>query len=73
MIKAQAHNRQSESCILALFAGYRSAAYLCHAFKIIKRGFVEKPEDYLYSGAGNYYGMKGLIDIDTLDPLIVFV
>jgi hypothetical protein len=35
--------------------------------------FVEKPEDYLYSSAKNYYGMKGLIDIDLLDPLIITV
>jgi hypothetical protein len=35
--------------------------------------FVEKPEDYLYNSARNYYGMKGLIDIDMLDPLIIFV
>ena len=39
----------------------------------VKAGFVEKPEDYLYSSARNYYGMKGLIDIDMLDPLIIFV
>jgi hypothetical protein len=36
----------------------------------VKAGFVEKPEDYLYSSARNYYGIKGLIDIDTPDPPI---
>ena len=33
-------------------------------------GIVEKPEDYLYSSARNYYGMKGLIDVMLLDPLL---
>jgi putative transposase len=33
-------------------------------------GIVEKPEDYLYSSARNYYGMKGLINIVLLDPLL---
>ncbi len=36
-------------------------------------GIVEKPEDYLYSSARDYYGMKGLIDITFLDPLIITV
>ena len=33
-------------------------------------GIVEKPEDYLYSSAGDYYGLPGLIDIMIVDPLI---
>ena len=33
-------------------------------------GIVEKPEDYLYSSARNYIGMKGLIDVILLDPLL---
>jgi hypothetical protein len=33
-------------------------------------GIVEKPEDYLYSSARNYAGMKGLIDVLLLDPLL---
>ena len=37
----------------------------------VNAGFVEKPEDYLYSSTRSYYGMKGLIDIILLDPLIV--
>ena len=37
----------------------------------VKAGFVEKPEDYLYSSARDYYGMKGLLEIELLDPLIV--
>ena len=39
----------------------------------VKAGFVEKAEDYLYSSARSYYGMKGLIEIDFLDPLIIAV
>jgi hypothetical protein len=39
----------------------------------VKAGFVEKPEDYLYCSARSYQGMKGLMDIDMLDPLIIFV
>lgn len=30
----------------------------------VKAGFVEKEEDYLYSSARNYAGLKGLIDVD---------
>lgn len=30
----------------------------------VKAGWVEKPEDYLYSSARNYAGLKGLIEID---------
>ncbi|MBV9962292.1 MAG: transposase [Parafilimonas sp.] len=39
----------------------------------VKAGVVEKPEDYLYSSARSYYGMKGLIEIDLLDPLIITI
>jgi hypothetical protein len=34
-------------------------------------GFVEQPEDYLYSSARDYYGIKGLIDILLVGPLLV--
>ena len=34
-------------------------------------GIVEKPEDYLYSSARNYMGMKGLIEVILLDPLLM--
>jgi putative transposase len=37
----------------------------------VKAGIVEKAEDYLYSSARNYIGMKGLIEISYLDPLII--
>nr|WP_225586921.1 hypothetical protein [Algoriphagus sp. Y33] len=30
----------------------------------VRAGLVEKPEDYLYSGARNYSGLKGLIEVD---------
>ena len=33
-------------------------------------GIVEKPEDYIYSSARDYYGLPGLIDIMIVDPLI---
>ncbi|MBS1600836.1 MAG: transposase [Bacteroidetes bacterium] len=37
----------------------------------VEAGIVEKPEDYLYSSARDYYGMKGLIDTILLDPLLM--
>ena len=39
----------------------------------VRAGFVDKPEDYLYGSARSYCGMKGLIDISYLDPLIITV
>jgi len=29
----------------------------------VEAGFVEKPEDYLYSSARDFYGKKGLIEL----------
>jgi putative transposase len=37
----------------------------------VHAGFVEKPEDYLYSSARDYYGLKGMIEITKVDPLLV--
>ena len=37
----------------------------------VASGFVEKPEEYLYSSAKNYYGMSGLTDIIQMEPLVV--
>ena len=37
----------------------------------VEAGFVEKPEDYLYSSARDYYGLPGLIEILLVDPLAV--
>jgi putative transposase len=37
-------------------------------------GFVEKPEDWLYSSAKEYYtGKKGLINILFIDPMLITV
>ena len=36
----------------------------------VEAGFVQKPEEYLYSSARDYYGIKGLIEISLLDPII---
>ena len=33
-------------------------------------GFVEKPEDWLYSSARNYQGMKGIVDVLIIDPIL---
>ena len=33
----------------------------------VKAGFVDKPEDYLYSSARDYVGIKGLIDIELIE------
>ncbi len=37
----------------------------------LEAGIVEKPEDYLYSSARDYYGLPGFIDVLLVDPLIV--
>ncbi len=36
----------------------------------VEAGFVEKPEEYLYSSARDYYEGKGLVEITRLDTLI---
>ncbi len=33
----------------------------------VKEGIVEKPEDYLYSSARDYCGVKGLVEIEFMD------
>ncbi|HOX83213.1 MAG TPA: transposase [Chryseolinea sp.] len=33
----------------------------------VKEGIVDKPEDYLYSSARNYAGIKGLLEIEFMD------
>ena len=33
----------------------------------VKEGIVQKPEDYLYSSARDYAGMKGLVEIEFMD------
>jgi hypothetical protein len=37
----------------------------------VEAGFVEKPEEYLYSSARDYYEGKGIIEITRLDTLIL--
>ena len=38
----------------------------------VEAGFIEKPEDWLYSSAKDYYnGRKGMIDILLIDPMII--
>ena len=37
----------------------------------VETGFVIDPVDWKYSSARNYIGMKGLIEISYLDPLII--
>ena len=32
----------------------------------VKAGWVEKPEDYLYSSARSYAGLRPLIEIDSI-------
>jgi hypothetical protein len=36
----------------------------------VEAGFVEKPEDYLYSSARDYYGIPGLVEILMVEPLL---
>jgi hypothetical protein len=33
----------------------------------VKAGFVENPEDYIYSSARDYAGIKGMIDIELVE------
>ena len=37
----------------------------------VEAGLVEKPEDYLYSSARSYCGMKSLIDVLLIEPLVI--
>ena len=37
----------------------------------VEAGIVEKAEDYLYSSARDYYGMKGMIDIIIVEDITV--
>jgi REP element-mobilizing transposase RayT len=37
----------------------------------VQAGFVEKPEDYLYSSARDYYYLKGMVEIIKLEPILV--
>jgi putative transposase len=37
----------------------------------VAAGYVEKPEDYLYSSARSYYDLPALFEINLLEPLVV--
>jgi putative transposase len=37
----------------------------------VAAGFVEKPEDYLYSSARDYAGMPGMIDVILVSPVVL--
>jgi putative transposase len=37
----------------------------------VTAGIVEKPEDYLYSSARNYYELPALIDVILVDPMVI--
>ena len=37
----------------------------------VTAGIVEKPEDYLYSSARDYFGLKGMIEIKLIDSFTV--
>ncbi len=36
----------------------------------IVAGIVDKPEEYLYSSARDYYGLPGLIEINLVEPMV---
>jgi REP element-mobilizing transposase RayT len=37
----------------------------------VQAGFVEKPEDYLYSSARSYNGIESLIETSSIEPLVI--
>ena len=37
----------------------------------VKAGFVSRPEEFLYSSAGDYFGNRGLVEVSLLNPLII--
>ena len=39
----------------------------------VEAGFVEKEEDWLYSSARKYYGLKGLIEVIYIEPQLIVV
>ena len=58
----QQHNQQLEILNSEIF--YKKLEYL--HMNSVEAGFVEKPEDYLYSSAGDFYGKKGLIELSYI-------
>lgn len=39
----------------------------------VEAGFVDKEEEWLYSSARNYYGLKGLIEVILIEPQLIVV
>ncbi len=39
----------------------------------VEAGFVEKEEDWLFSSARNYYGLKGLIEVTLIEPQVITI
>jgi REP element-mobilizing transposase RayT len=50
---------------------YQKLKYIHH--NPVEVGFVEKEEDWLYSSARNYYGLKGLINVILIEPQVIVV
>jgi len=36
----------------------------------VEAGIVDKPEEYLYSSARDYYGFPGLLEINLVEPMV---
>ena len=50
---------------------YQKLKYIHH--NPVEAGFVEKEEDWLYSSASNYHGLKGLIEVILIEPQVIVV
>ena len=37
----------------------------------VEAGFVSRPEDFLYSSAGDYFVSRGLVDVSLLEPWFI--
>jgi putative transposase len=58
----QQHNKPIELLNEIMF--YQKLDYI--HLNPVTAGFVEKPEDWLYSSAGDFYGKKGLIELSYI-------
>jgi REP element-mobilizing transposase RayT len=50
---------------------YKALNYI--HYNPVEAGFVEKEEDWLYSSARNYHGLRGWIEVNILDPEIITI
>jgi putative transposase len=50
---------------------YQKLNYIHH--NPVEAGFVEREEDWLYSSARNYHGLKGLLEVTLIQPQVVIV